>query len=315
MAGKKLENVPIFSVGQWNGRDFSREDLDAIVESFNRAGMAGRVPVVIGHQNDSAQPAYGWVQRVVRDGDTLYATFSDVPGELIDGIKQGKWRNVSVELLQDTSINGTKYPWLLDAVAVLGGARPAVRNLEGLHRIVAQARPELAGAYRHVFGWAPPTDPAAELRAENERLRAQLHRQSIDSALHMAQVSGQLSPAGRERFVKLFALEDAAAYQRVTMAQLSSFLASEPPLRLNARPTSQVLPIGQGGSHDVQPERADEALLVATRERMATMQRAGTPVTFSQATQYVLRSQPELARAYAHPEEWSYLPMSRTLHL
>lgn len=137
----RINGAEIFAEGSWNGLNFSERDLDGIVDSFNALGLAGRVPLKLGHSgpdardNPESQYAMGWVQKVYRKGKTLFADL-EVPDRVNSLIKEGMLKFVSVELLQDVKASTRKIPWVLDAVALLGSDQPAVGTLKDLQSLV-----------------------------------------------------------------------------------------------------------------------------------------------------------------------------------
>src|SRR5688572_1232018 len=52
--------------------------------------------LVAGHTDDDTQPAQGWITALERRGEKLVATLSQVPDELVDAIKAGRFRHVSI---------------------------------------------------------------------------------------------------------------------------------------------------------------------------------------------------------------------------
>ena len=64
----ELKGQEVFAAGIWNGTQFSEADLDAMVQSFEALGLAGRVPLKFGHDSPKpdGQPSLGWVSRVWR---------------------------------------------------------------------------------------------------------------------------------------------------------------------------------------------------------------------------------------------------------
>ena len=131
-----LKGAEIFSVGTWNGLEFTTEDLQAIAASFTELALAGRVPLKFGHNDEQpvtdGQPALGWVERVWTEGGKLLADFANMPTVVFDAIKAQLYKFVSVELWQDAERDGSSYPWVLSAVALLGADEPAVGNLKDL---------------------------------------------------------------------------------------------------------------------------------------------------------------------------------------
>lgn len=112
----------IFRVGRHTDssgvtRDFTAADLDRMVASYDPA--AHEAPLVIGHPKTDS-PAYGWVAALKREGDKLLARFKDVPNQVKELVRQGRYRKVSVALYP----NGT-----VRHVGLLGATPPAVKGL------------------------------------------------------------------------------------------------------------------------------------------------------------------------------------------
>jgi hypothetical protein len=73
----------------------------------------------------------------------LFADFANVPRVVAEAIRDRLYNFVSVELLQEAERNGSSYPWVLSAVALLGADPPAVSNLAELSRLVMSRRAAL----------------------------------------------------------------------------------------------------------------------------------------------------------------------------
>lgn len=92
-------------------------DLDTMVQKFNEKQPT--VPIVIGHPK-SDNPAYGWVDKVKRVGDTLVAQFKQVNQEFAEWVKKGLYKNRSISLYPDMTLRH---------VGFLGAVPPAVKGL------------------------------------------------------------------------------------------------------------------------------------------------------------------------------------------
>jgi len=152
--GHELKGREIFAVGIWNDMDFSEADLDDIVANFNILGNRHRVPLKFGHNEDQeitdGQPAIGWVSRIFKQGEKLFADFSDMPRTVFEAIKNKLYRTVSIELLFNVDNDGTKFNHVLDAVALLGADHPAVNSLADLDALLA-TRTRFTGGHRVAF--------------------------------------------------------------------------------------------------------------------------------------------------------------------
>lgn len=129
-----INGVEIFAAGTHRGKKYTLQDLDNMVEAFNEAGFIP--PLKLGHtekqsilQNDGL-PAAGWVKRLFRKGEKLLADFVNIPPKIFKSIKDGEYRQVSIELWSNFPIEGKILPRVLKAVALLGQDIPQIPNLK-----------------------------------------------------------------------------------------------------------------------------------------------------------------------------------------
>lgn len=146
MAGQTLVGVEIFATGVHHaakgGRvEIDEQDLDEMVNSFNDLkDFGGFKPVLkLGHAetqkffgNTSGAPNLGFVENVRRVGGTIIADFTNVPELLFDLIKDGRYNQVSVEMMRTVDVVGRQFRNVLTAVALLGAEMPAVKGLSEL---------------------------------------------------------------------------------------------------------------------------------------------------------------------------------------
>jgi hypothetical protein len=117
--------IPVFRTGRHtdsagNIREWTEEDLDVIVGKYDPAKH--EAPVVIGHPEESA-PAYGWAEKLKREGQILYAKARDVVPEFADMVKRGLFKKRSISLYPD---------FTLRHVGFLGAVPPAVKGLPNM---------------------------------------------------------------------------------------------------------------------------------------------------------------------------------------
>lgn len=110
----------IFTAGTWNGMSFTEGDLDVIAQKYNDEKAKHLAPVVIGHPKDNA-PAYGWVERVFRQGNKLFADIKIASKDFADWLKAGYYKKKSIALGEN---------FRLVHVGYLGAAAPAVEGLQ-----------------------------------------------------------------------------------------------------------------------------------------------------------------------------------------
>lgn len=118
--------IPVFKTGTWtdsqgNTKTWTEQDLDQIVEKNNAVlGDQHDSPCVIGHPKDNS-PAYGWTEKLKREGDILYAKIKPTVNEFVDWLKNKVYNKVSISLYADG---------LLRHIGFLGGMPPAVKGLK-----------------------------------------------------------------------------------------------------------------------------------------------------------------------------------------
>jgi hypothetical protein len=106
---------------------FSEADLDKIAAYDPSQHEA---PMVIGHPEHNA-PAYGWVERVYREGPTLKADFKDVAPEFADLVKAGRFKKRSISLYSNGSLRH---------VGFLGAVPPALKGLKDVQFAEGEAQ-------------------------------------------------------------------------------------------------------------------------------------------------------------------------------
>ena len=131
---QSIKDVEVFKVGMWNGDHYSKDDLDEIVNAFDKVGF--QVPIKLGHDDKSGAPAYGWVEHIRRVGDKLVADFKDLPKQLWQLIKDRRFDAVSAEIFWDLNRNNKLFRRVLKAVALLGAETPGVSDLAPLRTVV-----------------------------------------------------------------------------------------------------------------------------------------------------------------------------------
>lgn len=143
-------------------------------------GLAGRIPIKLGHDADHTSddaPALGWVERVYRQGDKLLADITDIPSVIYDAIKKGLYKFVSIELLKNVKADTRVIPWVLDAIALLGATPPAVGILKDLQALTMRKLHGLHGeaslAFKREFTNSGDSPNMAE-DTEIEKLKAKL---------------------------------------------------------------------------------------------------------------------------------------------
>lgn len=125
--------IEIFRAGRhtdMHGRtiEFTADDIKRIADSYDP--QLHQAPVVVGHPKIDA-PAYGWIDKLVADGDSLYAAEAQVD-EAFDGMrKAGRFKNRSASFYTpDAANNPAPGGFYIKHVGWLGAAAPSVKGLK-----------------------------------------------------------------------------------------------------------------------------------------------------------------------------------------
>lgn len=112
----------VFKAGTYPQGKFSKMQINEIAKNYDPKFC--EAPITIDHKQSG--PAYGWVDKVIAEGDRLKVSFKDVPEEFETEVNDGKYKKVSVELYRNLEGKGA----YLKAVSFLGAATPQVKGLE-----------------------------------------------------------------------------------------------------------------------------------------------------------------------------------------
>lgn len=143
-----LEGVEIFRAGTWNGDKYTVVDLDAMVDAFGKVGFTPAVK--LGHEAESGERAWGWIDNIKRIGESLFADLRDITNDVYLIIKEHGFDRVSSEIIWDFERNGEVFRRVLSAVALLGSEVPAV-NLLPLRDATLNTVPDDSYARKFVY--------------------------------------------------------------------------------------------------------------------------------------------------------------------
>lgn len=136
-----IEKMNIFRTGKWKGITFGNKELDEMIQNFNGGIVAPYLKLTETGEHTPRQPllralAFGWVSRLYREGDRLYADYKQVPSEVADLIDAGALKKKSVELfINYRGSDGNLYGYVLKSILMFGAGVPAVWGLEDAVKI------------------------------------------------------------------------------------------------------------------------------------------------------------------------------------
>lgn len=142
-----VRDVELVKEGEWPAvtgpATITPEKLKSMMEAA-KAGIFEDAPMKIGHFDPrfsrfDGNPALGWIDNVRVAGKSLIGDFIKVPAKFAP-LLDSAYRKRSIEWEEDvTAPDGTKYPAVLKAVALLGANEPAVTGLKDVMNVFAAA--------------------------------------------------------------------------------------------------------------------------------------------------------------------------------
>jgi len=170
-------DAEVFSIGTWNGDNYSEADLDDMVKNFDLLKNEIKPPVKLGHnekQTQDGQPALGWVSKVKRVGSKLIATLSSVPDIVHKALQSGRYKRVSSEIYWNYKSGESTFKRVLAGVALLGADIPAVTNLEDLEAFLSQSTDK--GSFDKIAAYSFDVDEAGNISDKEEIMSEEMRR-------------------------------------------------------------------------------------------------------------------------------------------
>ena len=137
--------IPIFQGGSQTDSQGRQHDgsvlIDKAVATFNASRH--EPPVVVGHPKENS-PAFGWVEGLKKQGDTLLAKFKQVEPAFADMVKRGLFKKRSAAFYPDGSLRH---------VGFLGAMPPAVKGLPDVAFAEQDALTFEFADYQTVWAW------------------------------------------------------------------------------------------------------------------------------------------------------------------
>lgn len=162
----EIARTGTFTDSMGRPQTFTDTDLAAIAAAYNPEKRDA--PLVFGHPKDNA-PAFGWVRKVEKRGQKLFALFAHVPGVVKDLVAQQHYRHVSMSLMPDRVT--------LRHVALLGAAQPAIDGLQAVELADGDGAIDVALADTH-----GGTMDEQELQRKIGQMQAQIEQLTTEKA-------------------------------------------------------------------------------------------------------------------------------------
>lgn len=141
MSAKQTYEVTkdIFSVGNWNGDEYTEKDLEEMEKNFTLLKDKVKVPFKVDFFKKNAvesgnyhggMPSCGWITDLKKVGKKLYAHIENIPKVIKELIDKKAYRQVSAEIVWNMKNGEERLRKVLTGVALLGVEMPGVSNLD-----------------------------------------------------------------------------------------------------------------------------------------------------------------------------------------
>lgn len=170
-----------------NENTWTDDDLDEIVKVYNEQEEQDKhsAPLVLGHPKDN-EPAFGWVEKLMRKGDKLLASITQLSEDIRNDVKDGKYKKVSISL----------YPSkLLRHIGLLGATPPAVKGLADVQFSQCFSEGRESGGYANYEDvLSDAADPKATARQEQAQRSAAYGISALADAVEQQAVQYAVKP-------------------------------------------------------------------------------------------------------------------------
>ena len=158
--------------------EFPPETIQKMVDKYNQKtenSASYEAPLVKGHPQNNA-PAEGWIEKLARRGNRLYAKVKDTTDEIVEAVREKRFKKVSVSLYSDL---------MLRHVGLLGAAAPAVKGMRNVELSDGENYKELSIDVKDQKDkdGVNTNDHSESLKRENRKLKRKL--QEIQKEIRM----------------------------------------------------------------------------------------------------------------------------------
>jgi len=165
---------------------FTDADLAAIANAYNP--QKRDCPLVFGHPQSDAAPAFGWAAQLKAENGKLFAQFAQVPPEVSELVAKGHYRHVSMSLMPDRKT--------LRHVALLGACQPAIDCLKAVE--LASGGRAITIDFANEGENMPDDDAQRQIGALKERLAA-LEKENAGLKQQIAAHKGEKDKADADK--------------------------------------------------------------------------------------------------------------------
>jgi hypothetical protein len=147
----ELADMEIFDTAAPEAAGFDAAQIVSNFTAIPQKGINLEPPLVIGHDENqplltaTGLPAAGWIAGLKQQGSKILASVRDVPRVVADLIGKRAYKKISCELYRDFQGMGNA----LRRVALLGGEIPAIKSLDDVAALYADAQQTVWITFAH----------------------------------------------------------------------------------------------------------------------------------------------------------------------
>jgi hypothetical protein len=134
---KELRDVEILRTGKWNGHEWTEAHLDEAVRNFNDKISEAQLLITKDGTHEAERmtlpggAALGFVSKMWRSGQKLFANFKQIPKKIAELIHDGALKLRSIEAWLDyETADDERHGRVIDGVLFFGDQVPAVHGVQ-----------------------------------------------------------------------------------------------------------------------------------------------------------------------------------------
>lgn len=260
-----LKGVEILAVGTWTTMQgkkvtFTKDDLQAIVDTFNELSDRVKPYFKLGHEDDAKQelltgyPSMGWLTNLRVKGDKLVTDIKKIPKKIVSLIEAGSYRRISAEVARGwtDATTGKVHEMVLTAAGLLGAAAPAITTLKDVMNLYGRPIEGELHAVEHLAlaDFIPQGDnemDAKEVKAlVDQAVAAAMTEQQNKFSATLCETLGIDAKADPLKAIQSMQAENKSLKEMTAKAAADKFTADVDAAILKAKEAGKLLPADEG---------------------------------------------------------------------
>jgi len=147
---ESIPGVEIFVEGQHGSDRYTRDDLNGMVDAFDKLGFHPILKADTSDKRVFGAPALGYVDRIYTAGGKLYADLRDLPKKVAEIIRRRDFRKLATEIYWNykDEAGGKTYPRALKGLTLVGANLGKLDSIAEIEKLFARDYGSTAQAFK-----------------------------------------------------------------------------------------------------------------------------------------------------------------------